>query len=224
MKYPFEAVSKWTRIKLVSLSVPLTFISYTSLSQTAEKTHKSSIGLKLGYTHSTVRGTEIELETSDGAELRARNGVLIGLVSRTNFLHNLLFQTELTFIGKGGKIINQRTFYEKGNKTVLYLQLPLLFGYRVSSNKKLDFTIEAGPAFHYAVRPYKSNSSTYVGKSFLFCPVAGATWVIKSTSVNYLINARYDFDYQNYYERMSASYLFYIKHTGTFSISAGILL
>jgi hypothetical protein len=135
----------------------------------------------------------------------------------------MLFQTELTFIGKGGKFINQVSFYEKPNKSVLYLQWPLLLGYKIDSGKKHDLTLEAGAAFHYAVRRYRSNISTQVGKRELFCPIAGLTWIGKSAHINYLIGIRYDFDYQKYLDRVAGPTEYYIQHSGTLSLSTGIL-
>jgi hypothetical protein len=191
--------------------------------------HKAFVGIKAGISRSSIKGTEVNLIRSGGDDIKPVMGIVFGVLFKYGFTEDLYGKLEAFHIVKGARYVGS-TFYEHQNKVVTYLEFPLLIGYNLINVRGLKLGIEAGPAFHYAIGPYKYDPNNYINSASIrtpktmLSPVAGIDLSFYNKVMNYFIGARYDLDSKKFFYREYAGTHYYMQHKGTVSVSAGILL
>lgn len=212
------------------LLLAYTFLSIALLSFSQGDTKKKlSIGVMVGFSTSAMRGTEVGLYESGGATVHSKQGVVFGLIARKDIAKHIVGSAGLNIITKGGTYKNS-PFYESSDKKATYLQMPVLIGYNHSPQAKMEVRPEIGFALNYSIAPYDYNPDNYLNSAsiktprFMLSPIAGMTVMIKGKSTDFFIAARYEFDNSKYFDRQYLQWNYYLKHSGSFVASAGILL
>ncbi len=149
-----------------------------------------------------------------------------GITLTTDLNKYLQLKLEANRIVKGADH-QGNTFYERQPKTVTYLQVPALIGYKLPLSANLRLLAEAGMAVHGAVVPVKYDRHYYVPgtifetPSIMASPVGGAEVGYYFNNVYVFVNYRYEFDRQKYFERMNGRY--YLQHAGGSAVTIGLM-
>jgi hypothetical protein len=218
------------QLLLWKTAVALLFIliSVSSFAQ-HESRKKLRIGITGGFSNSTMKGTEVELYESSGATLHSKTSAVFGLIAKKDIWKNLVASIALDIMTKGGKYTNS-SFYESPDKKATYLQMPILVGYNISPQSKVELHPEIGVALNYSISPYEYKPENYLNSAsiktprFMASPVAGLTLNFKGNSVDFFVAVRYEFDNSKFFNRHYLEWNYYLTHSGTALASMGILL
>lgn len=189
---------------------------------------KTFIGVKAGRSHFDVSGTQVDfIRQINRDDVVPHKDILLGVIVKTDI--NRLFQVkvEANRIVKGGDYVGNNS-YERQDRVVTYLQIPLLLGFKLPTHSAIGVSLEAGAASNFVIKPMPYNTNNYLNASSIktptsmFSPVAGVEVSYSSGKFYYFLNYRYDFDSQKYFER---EYLtsYYLKHDGGNTLSVGLL-
>ncbi|RNI29090.1 hypothetical protein [Rufibacter latericius] len=201
-------------------------VSKASYGQDTPFTTKTYLGIKGGITKFSVKGTEVKLRRSGGDDYVPHKDHTFGAVLSTDLNKSLQLKFEANRIVKGADHVGS-SFYENKPKTVTYLQIPALIGYKLPLSSKVRLIVEGGAALNVAVVPVKYNKDNYEPGSIIetpaimASPVGGAELGFYFNNAYLFLNYRRDFDSQKYFERRSGQY--YLQHAGGNSLTLGLM-
>jgi hypothetical protein len=173
-----------------------------------------------------VTGTEVDLHQRSGDDYVAHQDVTYGIVLAGDLSNSLQLKAEVNRLVKGADHEGS-AFYERQPKTVTYLQIPVLLGYKLPFTSNVKMVVEAGAALNASVRPVKFDRDNYVpgtifdNPALMASPVAGAEIGYFYQNTYLFLNYRHDFDRQKYFQRMSGTY--YLQHAGGSALTVGLM-
>ncbi|WP_207432625.1 outer membrane beta-barrel protein [Sabulibacter ruber] len=196
---------------------------------------RTYFGIKGGITKSSVKGNEIEALEGHKIDYQPHIDDTYGFVLSTDLNKSLQLKIEAISTGKGTTYSSPEFEHENedtNKKTVTYVQVPVLVGYKLPLKSNIKFIVEAGIAGNVAMESVKYNPEAYApgtdveAPNLMVSPTAGVEFGYTfNTSYNhsyFFVNFRHDFDHQKYFQRMNGKY--YLQHAGMNALTLGVML
>ncbi|RNI25879.1 outer membrane beta-barrel protein [Rufibacter latericius] len=201
-------------------------VAKASFGQDSPFTPKTYFGIKGGFTKFSVSGTEVDLHRSGGDDFVPHKDYTLGVVLGTDLSKAFQLKFEANRIVKGADHVGS-SFYENKPKTVTYLQIPALVGYKLPLASNVRLIVEGGLALNAAIVPVKYNQNNYEPGTIIetpglmASPVGGAELGFYFNNAYLFVNYRRDIDSQKYFQRRNGTY--YLQHAGGNSLTFGLM-
>ncbi|MCB0495474.1 MAG: hypothetical protein KDC79_05030 [Cyclobacteriaceae bacterium] len=125
----------------------------------SKKSAPLSTILKIGYSYTTLFGSEVDLRTSNGSKLENRSSFTLGTDFEFRITNFLFIKPGVNIVNCGGKLTGGGWVYVDPVKLTI-LRIPLVLGLSTTNVQGIKFSIEVGAAYNfmlYSEIPYSND-------------------------------------------------------------------